>query len=86
MPLDEAVGVITDTELMGGYRRDGIAAEYAIPVDGWSSPRTTAPKEDSARPCSKSSSGKTRLHFGWRTWQFASCQAWERLLNCSWLR
>lgn len=26
MPLDEAVGVITDTELMGGYRRDGIAA------------------------------------------------------------
>ena len=26
MPLDEAVGVITDTELMGGYRREGIAA------------------------------------------------------------
>jgi deoxyxylulose-5-phosphate synthase len=25
MPLDEA-GVITDTELMGGYRREGIAA------------------------------------------------------------
>src|SRR4051812_7443167 len=26
MPLDEAVGVITATELMGSYRREGIAA------------------------------------------------------------
>ena len=26
MRLDEAVGVITDTELIGAYRRDGIAA------------------------------------------------------------
>jgi hypothetical protein len=25
MRLDEAVGVITDTELMGGYRRDASA-------------------------------------------------------------
>jgi transketolase len=38
MRLDEAVGVITDTELMGGYRRDGIAARvndvYSIqPID-----------------------------------------------------
>ena len=38
MRLDEAVGVITATELMGGYRRDGIAARvndvYSIkPID-----------------------------------------------------
>ena len=58
-----------------GHHRRGSSIDYdrwltpdaAIRVDGWSSPRTTTPREDSARPCSKPSSGKTRLHFGWRT-------------------
>ena len=64
MRRDEAVGVITATELMGATaateslpasttctpsnRLTGIRwlTPCAIPVDGWSSPRTTAPKED----------------------------------------
>ena len=31
----------------------------ALPVDGWSSPRTTTPREDSVRRCSKPSSGRS---------------------------
>jgi transketolase len=55
----------------------------AIPVDGWSSPRTTTPREDSPRPCSRLLSERTRPHFGWHIWPFASCQDRERLVSCS---
>jgi hypothetical protein len=50
------------------------ATPSAIPMDGRSSPRITAPRAGSARQCSKPSPRWNQPHFGWRTWQFVSCR------------